>query len=292
MVSLILQSLRPKQWPKNFFVFAGLLFTLDHPHPLSDYLRVGAAFLLFCILSGVAYIINDCLDAELDRKHPTKRNRPIASGRLPTQTALVVAAGLIAVGIPTSFLLKTTFGIIATTYTVLMLAYSLYLKHLVLLDAMTISGGFVLRAVAGTEVLNVSISPWLLLCTVLLALFLAFAKRRAELASLEDNATATRISLGYYSIPFIDQLLNITASVTIITYSLYTFSSETALTHRYMIATLPFVLYGIFRYILLVQHNKGADNPETLLVTDKPLLINIALWVLTSAIAIAIRHSR
>lgn len=268
-------------------MLAGLLFTLDKPHPLKDYIAVASAFAVFCLLSGVVYLVNDCLDANLDRKHPAKRNRPIASGRLPTQTAWTAVMFLLVIGLGISFCVNRTLGILSVTYVALMFFYSLYLKNIVLVDVMVIGVGFVLRAVAGTEALGVSISPWLLMCTMLLALFLAVAKRRGELVLFEDKAVNTRMSLEHYSVPFLDQLINVTASATIIAYALYTFGSETAKTHRYMIVTLPFVLYGIFRYMLLVHRGSGTDNPEMLLVTDRPLLFDIALWAAACAIVIA-----
>jgi len=277
--------MRPKQWPKNFFVFAGLLFTLDQPHPLSDYVKVVLAFVIFCLLSGTVYVINDILDLERDRLHEKKSKRPIASGRLPVVTAWVVAGVLLVVGLAGSFALGGMFGEIALAYLVLSTAYSLTLKAIVLLDVLAIAGGFVLRAAGGAVAIKVVISPWLFVCTTLIALFLALAKRRQELLLL-DEAGSHREVLGEYSIPLLDQLINIVASATIMAYALYTFTSKTGTAHPYMMVTLPFVIYGVFRYLYLIHMNSGAESPEILVVTDKPLLADIFLWALSAVIIV------
>ena len=287
MISAIIQSMRPGQWPKNFFVLAGLLFTLDRPHPPLDYIRTALAFIAFCVLSGSIYLVNDILDADQDKKHPVKSQRPIASGKLSPISAWTAAGILMAIGLSGSFALEAGFGEVALIYAGLLFAYSLYLKHLVILDVMTIAAGFVLRAVGGAAVIHVSISPWLLMCTALLALFLGLAKRRGELVRLEGDAANHRVSLEHYSVPFLDQLINITASSAIIAYALYTFFSKTGELHRYLMATLPFVLYGIFRYLMLIQKGEGIESPELLLLADKPLLVDIGLWALACAIIIA-----
>lgn len=289
MISAIVQSMRPGQWPKNFFVLAGLLFTLDRYHPPLDYAKTALAFIAFCILSGGIYLVNDILDADQDRQHPTKSQRPIASGKLPAASGWAAAGILLAVGMSGSFALDMGFGGIALIYVGLLLAYSLYLKTLVILDVMTVAAGFVLRAAAGAAVIHITISPWLLMCTVLLALFLSLAKRRGELLHLEERAASHRTSLEQYSMPFLDQLINITASSTVIAYALYTFFSRTGGMHPYLMATLPFVLYGIFRYLLLIQRGEGIESPELLLLADKPLLTTIGLWAIACAIIIAAR---
>ncbi|MCX6375717.1 MAG: decaprenyl-phosphate phosphoribosyltransferase [Armatimonadetes bacterium] len=286
MIGAIIKSMRPRQWTKNFFVFAALLFTLDQKHPPSDFARVGLAFALFCILSGGVYVLNDIMDAERDRKHPLKSKRPIASGKLSIGASWTAAFVLLAGGTAASFMLDRGFGIAAAAYLVLQVAYSFYLKHVVILDVMTIATGFVLRAVAGAEVINVDISPWLLMCTILLALFLGLAKRRAELVRLEENAGSHRVSLERYSVPFLDQLIGITTASTVISYALYTFFSETGKAHPYMMATLPFVIYGVFRYLLLIQENAGVESPEMLVVGDKPLLLDILLWAIACALIV------
>jgi 4-hydroxybenzoate polyprenyltransferase len=284
----VLQTMRPRQWSKNLFVGLGLLFTLDRPHPPADFARIAVAFVLFCILSGSVYFINDIRDAERDRRHPAKSRRPIASGRLSESAAWVVAFVLLVVGIGGSFALDPVFGEISLAYLLLLTAYSFVLKEIVILDVMTIAAGFVLRAVAGTAAIRVTISPWLLICTVLLALFLGLSKRRGELVGLREEASNHRSSLEHYTVPFLDQLINITSAATIIAYALYTFFSDTGSRHPYMMATLPFVIYGIFRYLLLVQKNAGNESPELILLSDKPLLIDIALWALTAGLIVSL----
>jgi len=286
LIGAIIKSMRPRQWTKNFFVFAGLLFTLDQKHPPSDFGKVGLAFALFCVLSGGVYVLNDILDAERDRKHPVKSKRPIASGKLSTGASWAAAFVLLVGGIAASFALDRGFGIAAAAYLVLQIAYSFYLKHVVILDVMTIATGFVLRAVAGAEVISIEISPWLLMCTILLAIFLGLAKRRAELVRLEENAGSHRVSLERYSVPFLDQLIGITTASTVISYALYTFFSETGKAHPYMMATLPFVIYGVFRYLLLIQENASVESPEMLVVGDKPLLLDILLWAIACALIV------
>ena len=279
-------SMRPRQWAKNFFVLAGLLFTLDRHHSPAVFARAAAAFGLFCLLSGSVYLLNDILDAERDRKHPTKSKRPIASGALPVGAAWASAIILLVGSLAVSFLLSFGFVLAAAAYVVLQIAYSFSLKHIVILDVMIVATGFVVRAIAGAEAISVVISPWLLMCTILLALFLALAKRRAELVRLEANAGDHRVSLERYSVPFLDQLMAIATSATMISYALYTFFSDTGKTHPYMMATLPFVIYGIFRYLLLIHENAGADSPEMLLVSDKPLLFDILFWALACALIV------
>ena len=279
--------MRPRQWTKNLFVFAGLLFTLDYYHPLTDYTKVALAFILFCILSGAVYLINDILDAEYDRKHPEKSQRPVAAGKLSEKAAWAAVAILMPIGIAGSFAAEVRLGEVSLLYVVLLTAYSLFLKNIVILDVMTIAAGFVLRAVAGAEAIRVEISPWLLICTVLVALFLGLAKRRGELIGLHEEAVNCRASLMQYSMPFLDQLINITAASTIIAYTLYTFFSETGRQHPYMMATLPFVIYGIFRYLLLIHRSKETETPELLILSDKPLLLDIVLWALACTLIVA-----
>ena len=288
MIRAIIRSMRPGQWVKNLIVFAGLLFTLDRPHPATDYAMVVLAFVLFCILSGVVYLINDVRDADRDRKHPSKSQRPVAAGKLSPRAALTAAVVLAAVGLGGSFATSIKFGGIALLYVALMTVYSVSLKNAVILDVMTIAVGFVLRAVAGAAVIAVEISPWLLVCTILMALFLGLAKRHGELAELGEDAASHRSSLGQYTVPLLDQLINVTASASIIAYALYTFFSKTGSSHPYMMATLPFVIYGVFRYLMLVHKGNGAANPEALLLRDKPLLADIGLWAIACALVMAL----
>jgi 4-hydroxybenzoate polyprenyltransferase len=215
-----------------------------------------------------------------------KSKRPIAAGKLSIGASWAAAFVLLVGGTAASFMLGRGFGIAAAAYLVLQVAYSFYLKHVVILDVMTIATGFVLRAVAGAEVISIEISPWLLMCTILLALFLGLAKRRAELVRLEGNAGSHRVSLERYSVPFLDQLIGITTASTVISYALYTFFSKTGEAHPYMMATLPFVIYGVFRYLLLIQENAGVESPEMLLVGDKPLLLDILLWAIACALIV------
>ena len=289
MISSVIKSMRPKQWTKNFFVFAGLLFTLDSPHPIDDYFKVVLAFVVFCLLSGVVYIVNDVRDVQGDRKHPKKSKRPIASGALSARAALVWAAALLVVAAAVSTSLNKAFILAGVAYLALQIAYTFALKEIVILDVMAIAFGFVIRAVAGAAAISVNISPWLFICTILLALFLALAKRRGELVRVEAGMPNSRASLDHYTVPFLDQLIGITSASTIIAYSLYTFFSKTGEIHPFMMATLPFVIYGIFRYLLLIHREADAESPEMLLLTDKPLLIDIGLWAFACALIVASR---
>jgi 4-hydroxybenzoate polyprenyltransferase len=282
-------ALRPKQWAKNGLLFAGLLFTLNEPHPPSDYARAALAFLLFCLLSGCTYIINDLRDVEADRQHPKKKNRPIASGRLSVGAArafvmivvpLTLAAGYV--------LLNPPFFITALVYFLMTLAYSFALKNVVLVDVLTLSAGFVLRAVAGSVALPVRPSEWLLLCTFLLALFLGLMKRRAELTTL-GGATPTRPILAEYSVGYLDQMITLTATTCLVAYLLYTFLSPTGRTHPYLMATAPFVLYGLFRYLYLAHQKGMGEAPEAALLEDRPLLVNLLLWIVAVIAAMLIR---
>jgi len=289
MISSVIKSMRPKQWTKNFFVFAGLLFTLDSPRPIDDYFKVVLAFVVFCLLSGVVYIVNDVRDVQGDRKHPKKSKRPIASGALSARAALVWAAALLVVAAAVSTSLNKAFILAGVAYLALQIAYTFALKEIVILDVMAIAFGFVIRAVAGAAAISVNISPWLFICTILLALFLALAKRRGELVRVEAGMPNSRASLDHYTVPFLDQLIGITSASTIIAYSLYTFFSKTGEIHPFMMATLPFVIYGIFRYLLLIHREADAESPEMLLLTDKPLLIDIGLWAIACALIVASR---
>lgn len=273
----LLMELRPKQWTKNAFVFAGLVFSLH----LVDPLAVGktlAAFLIFCAVSSSTYIINDLFDLERDRIHPTKRFRPIASGALSPTAAKVAVVVLLAISLPIAALLSWMFALVAIVYFCVVLLYSVRLKHMVLLDVFAIASGFVLRAVAGPAVLHVTLSSWLLVCAVLLSLFLAIAKRRHELVMLGEGAGEHRKILDEYSQPFLDQLIGIVTSATIIAYSLYTFSATNLPEDRSMMITIPIVLYALFRYLYLIYQRNEGGSPETLLMKDKPLIVTILLW--------------
>jgi 4-hydroxybenzoate polyprenyltransferase len=277
------RSMRPKQWIKNCFLFAGLIFTLDHRHPPQEILLVLIGFALFSLLSSSVYLLNDVADRAQDRLHPTKRLRPIAAGLVSPTLAAWCAGGLALTALIGSLWLNRGFGLVACVYFLVTLAYSFRLKHVVIVDVLTLASGFVLRAVAGALVIHVQISPWLLVCTTLFALFLGLAKRRHELVLLAGDAGRHRKILDEYSVEMLDQMITIVTSSTLMAYSLYTFSSETARGHRFLMLTIPFVIYGIFRYLYIVQKKGGGGSPATDLLEDAPLFVNLVLWVLTSA---------
>jgi 4-hydroxybenzoate polyprenyltransferase len=262
-------------------VLAALAFSkhLFEPEPL---LRALGAFALFCGLSGTVYLINDVADVERDRLHPRKRLRPVASGQLSTRTALALAVALGALCLGLSLLLGPAFAACALLYLALNLAYSFRLKDLVILDVLAVSLGFVLRAVAGAVAIAVQISEWLLICTILLALFLTLCKRRAELTSLEAGASEHRRSLSEYSPYLLDQMISVVTASCLTAYAFYTTAPETRekfQTDR-LAWTIPFVLYGIFRYLYLVHRREQGGSPTEILVTDRPLLVDVALWAL------------
>ncbi len=287
MLISLLSLLRPKQWTKNGLVFAGYLFTVQDGHSTAQLLRVVVAFVIFCAVSGAQYAINDVADVERDRKHPRKCKRPIASGAVSVPTALVFAALLLAASFAEAFRLGNEFGGLAVAYLVLMLAYSATLKHVVIVDLLVIAAGFVIRAVAGAVVIGVPISPWLLLCTTLLALFLGLAKRRSELLTLKDGL-GHRKTLGEYSAPMLDQMLSICASATLMSYCLYTFlpSPVSHKPHEAMMLTIPFVVYGLFRYLFLIQSKNAGGSPEVVLLQDKPILFNVVLYIVAAVVAL------
>jgi len=271
-----LRLLRPKQWIKNLFVFAALIFARDvFQLPLLE--LTAAAFILFCLASSGIYVINDILDREQDRNHPVKSGRPIASGRIPVDSAVCLALALLVAGLIGSFLVARPLGYVTLVYVLLMVLYSFWLKQQVILDVFTIAAGFILRVVAGAAATGVYLSPWLLLCTVFLSLFIALGKRRHELYLLSDNAAGHRSALSSYSFAFIDQMVGIATSATIISYSLYTFLAPT---NRNLIYTIPFVLYGLFRYLFVVYQQKSGGAPEEVLLHDRPLLAAVVLWII------------
>lgn len=277
-ISGLLTSVRPEQWTKNLIVFAALIFG----QRLFDPAAVGrslAAFLIFCALSGVVYLLNDVSDREADRLHPTKRHRPVAAGEVSPGLALGTAAVLAAGALAASFWLGPIFGLIATAYLVLFAGYSGVLKHVVILDVLTIAIGFVLRAAAGAAAIDVPMSQWLLVCTILLALFLGLSKRRHELTLLAGAAAGHRRILEEYNPYLLDQMIGVVTASTLMAYIIYCTSPDT--TERFgttqLVLTTPFPIYGIFRYLYLV-HQKGTGNPSEVLLTDRPLVVCIALW--------------
>ena len=277
---LLVRSLRPQQWTKNLFVFAGLLFSgrlIDR----AAWPAALAAFLIFCGLSGAVYLVNDVLDRAADAQHPIKKHRPIASGALTPGVALTAALVLAVVCVAAAAAVNTGLAITAVSYVVLLGAYSAALKHYVIIDVLTLSAGFVLRAVAGAVAIGVPISHWLLVCSTLLALFIGLSKRRHELTLLSDGAAGHRPILQEYSPYLLDQMISVVTAATLVAYSVYTISSETAerLGSDRLGLTIPFVLYGIFRYLYLVHRRDGGGSPSELLLTDRPLLVCVALWV-------------
>lgn len=283
----LLISLRPEQWTKNLVVFAALLFGRQLLDPSAVVLST-AAFFIFCALSGAVYLVNDVLDREADRLHPVKRRRPIASGALDPGLALGAAAVLGVGGLAAAFFVSRGFLVAATAYLLLLTLYSGPLKRMVILDVLTIALGFVLRAAAGALAVDVPISHWLLVCTILLALFLGLAKRRHELVLLADGATSHRRILQEYSPYMLDQMIAIVAAATIMGYALYTVSPETIAKFGsdQLLLTLPFPIYGIFRYLYLVHQRQGGGSPAEMLLQDRPLLVCVLLWALAVALII------
>lgn len=274
----LIKTMRPKQWTKNAFVLAALVFDRQLTHPIA-LARTLAGFFLFCLLSSAVYIINDIMDVEADRQHPTKRNRPIASGRLPIRAAVAAAVVMLLGTFFLAFWLSVGFGIICLVYFIVNLAYSSWLKHIPLLDVLILASGFVLRVGAGVTLITVErFSPWLYVVTTLFALYIGIGKRRAELMLLADGAQHHRRVLEGYTLPFLDQMITIVSATTIITYSLYTFSAPNLPENHTMMLTIPFVLYGIFRYLYLMQVKQEGGAPEELLLRDRPLQVTILLW--------------
>jgi 4-hydroxybenzoate polyprenyltransferase len=285
-LSLVL-SLRPSQWTKNLLIFAGLMFG-QRLTDLHSVILASEAFIIFCALSGVVYLINDIADREADAKHPVKRQRPIASGDLPVRVAVITALVLGGTALAAAYWIRPLFGVLATVYVLLQGIYSGPLKHIVIVDVLTIAIGFVLRAAAGAVAIDVAISHWLYVMTILLALFLALSKRRHELVLLSTGATGHRRILEEYSPYLLDQMIAVVTASTIVTYAVYTVSPETVQKFGtdYLGMTLPFPLYGIFRYLYLVHQKEGGGSPSEMLLTDRPLLVCIALWGVAVALII------
>ena len=278
-VGLLLVSLRPEQWTKNLLLLAGVVFGGRLLEPPAVAIAL-AAFAIFCALSGGVYLFNDVADREADQNHPLKRERPIASGQLSATSAVTAGVVLGIAGVATAFSIGTQFGIVAAAYLAAQILYSFGLKHVVIVDVLMIAAGFVLRAIAGAVAVNVPIGHWLLVCTTLLALFLALSKRRHELTLLAEGATDHRRILEEYSPYLLDQMIGVVTSSTLIAYTVYATSSDTAarLGTAKLGLTIPFVLYGIFRYLYLVHQKRGGGSPATMLLTDRPLLGCVALW--------------
>ena len=285
----LILSMRPKQWTKNLIIYFALFFTvgdawsLELINGLLPLLgRSTIAFFIFCVLGGGIYLINDSRDITEDRNHPEKRNRPIPLGLVSVRVAWTTAVGLLTLGLGLSFLLEPLFGFVSVTYVVLMIMYTVLLKHLVILDVFSISGGFIIRAVAGAIVIDVPISPWLYACTGLGALLIALSKRRTELSLAGGNAQNQRKILAAYSVRVLDQYISVAAMSTLVAYVVYSVTAPNLPDNHAMMLTIPFVVFGMFRYIYLVQVQERGENPEDVLLSDAPLLISIVLWLAVS----------
>lgn len=288
----LLRAMRPKQWVKNVFVFAALAFSQDRQwrfwvseadggRGAEPLLKALAGFVLFCAVAGGIYLINDLVDIEGDRRHPKKRHRPLASGRLSPRLAIVAAILSVGGGLTLGFLLQPLFGAALLAYFLIQgIAYSYYLKHIVILDIFTIAAGFVLRAVAGALLLQVFITPWLLICMGLLSLFMGIGKRRHELVLLEGGAGEHRRILAEYSVPMLDQMLSIVTASVLMAYALFTFNADTVPNKPYpvLMITIPFVVYALFRYLYLIYQKGLGGAPEDLVLKDVPLALSIVAW--------------
>ena len=291
ILKYVLLSMRPDQWIKNFLVFAALLFS-KNLLSLSKNIEAIIGFTIFCMITGCAYMINDLVDLEKDKLHSVKSRRPLASGKLKKDTAIKIVVLVCLASLFSAFYMNILFGIIILAYFLLNIGYSIYLKNIVIIDVVSIAAGFVLRVLGGAVIISVVASQWLILCTILLSLFLGFSKRRHELVLLEDSATSHRKVLEHYSPYLLDQMIAVVTASTLICYALYTMSKDTIekLGTSKLIYTIPFVLYGIFRYLYLVHQKEEGGSPTEIMLTDKPMIINICLWVISSVVFIYIVH--
>jgi 4-hydroxybenzoate polyprenyltransferase len=282
MLKALLKTMRPRQWvTKNVFIFAAIVFD-KQLFVVDSFLRTLAGFALFCLISSSVYIFNDIADVEADRQHPEKKNRPIASGRLPVPAAWTAGILLAAITLVTGYLLAPAFGYVIGLYFLINMAYSKWLKHIPIIDVIVISAGFVLRVGAGVTLIHVErFSPWLYVVMTLLSLFLGFGKRRAELALLTQGAGSHRKVLDGYTLPLLDQYIMIVSGTTIVAYSLYTFSAPNVPTNHSMMLTIPFVVYMIFRYLYLIEVKHAGGAPEEILLSDRPFQIAMILWAVT-----------
>lgn len=277
----ILKTLRPKQWTKNGFIFAALIFDekLFQSEPL---LKTIIGFALLCLIAGTVYLINDLVDIDKDRQHPTKKNRPIPSGQVTFKAALGAAIAIPAICLPFSFWLNLNFGLIIVGYLLLQIAYSFVLKNVVIVDVLTLAAGFVLRVAAGVALVEAQrFSPWLYVFTVLLALFLGLGKRRTELALLKDQANNTRAILNEYNLSFLDEMMAVVTAGTVMTYAFYSFSAPNLPDNHLMMLTIPFVIYGIFRYLYVIHVQGKNQAPDEILLSDHPLQVSILLFGVT-----------
>jgi 4-hydroxybenzoate polyprenyltransferase len=278
MLKALLTTMRPRQWPKNIFIFAALVFDKQLLR-LDPFLRTVAGFVLFCLISSAVYVFNDLADIEADRQHPQKKNRPIAAGQLPIGAAWLAGVLLLVLALGIGIWLSINFALVLAAYFLMNLVYSKWLKHIPILDVLVIALGFVLRVGAGVTLIQVErFSPWLYIVMTLLALYLGFGKRRAELALLAQGAGSHRKVLEGYTIPLLDEYILIVSGTTIVAYSLYTFTAPNVPSNHSMMLTIPFVLYAIFRYLYLVQVKHAGGAPEEILLSDRPLQIAMVLW--------------
>jgi len=278
MLTALLKTMRPRHWTKNAFIFAALVFD-GKLFDLPDFLRTLAGFGLFCLISSAVYIFNDLFDLEADRQHPMKRDRPLASGKLAVPVAIAAGSILTFMTLALGYWLAWQFDLVLLVYFAMILAYSKWLKHIPVLDVLVLATGFVLRVHAGKMLITVErFSPWMYVVMTLLALFLGFGKRRAELALLADDAANHRKVLDGYTLPLLDQFITIVSGMTIVAYSLYTFFRPEAPTSHTLMLTIPFVVYGVFRYLYLIQVKHSGGAPEEILLSDRPFQISILLW--------------
>jgi 4-hydroxybenzoate polyprenyltransferase len=279
MLRALIKTMRPRQWIKNGFIFFALIFD-KQLFRTDPFLRTVAGFFLFCLISSAVYLFNDIADMEADRNHPEKKFRPIASGKLPIHVALAAALLLTIVSLSLGYLLSPLFALILTAYLVINLLYSRWLKHISILDVLIVSSGFVLRVAAGVTLIYPveRFSPWLYMITILFSLYIGLGKRRAEMDLLAEGASAHRKVFDGYTIPLLDQYITIVSGMTIVAYSLYTFSAPNLPENHTMMLTIPFVVYGIFRYLQLIQTGHAAGSPDEVALKDRPLQIIVLLW--------------
>jgi 4-hydroxybenzoate polyprenyltransferase len=285
-MSRYFKTLRPKQWTKNLLLFAAAAFSV-HKMEWTDWVYAFAGFVVFCLVSSAVYIMNDVADIEKDKAHPVKRYRPIAAGLIKPSSAISLGIVLLAFSVVSAFSMSTAFGWWTAGYFALNIAYSFYLKHIVIIDIMSIASGFVVRAVAGAAVIGQPSTAWFLVCTMLLALFLAVSKRRHELIVMSDNPMAHRKVLEHYSLQLLDQMISIVTTSSIISYALFTFTSGHTL---HLMWTIPLVVYGIFRYLYLIYQREKGGSPEQVLLEDKPILVTVLLFGMLSVAIIYMSH--
>ena len=296
MLRALLKTMRPRQWVNNGVIFAALVFD-HHLFQAGPLLRTLAGFGLLCALSSTVYIINDLADIEKDRQHPKKRLRPLASGALKKEAAIAAAILLPLITLPLAYLLDRGFAAVAVVYLAQNLLYSFWLKHYPIIDVLLVALGYLLRVTAGALIIHVAISPWLYICMTLLALFMGFGKRRGELVLLARNGQpaaipSSRQVLQEYTLPFLDELINLVSSATVMAYSLYTFSADNLPKNQSMMLTIPFVLYGIFRYLYLIHIRGEGGAPEELVLTDRPLQVTFGLWGLSAMLILYLNMPR